>query len=161
MADEEKTGKKFPMVLIVALIVTGLILAGGISYFIAMKVIADKAAAPPVKTAHDPGVFIKLGDPKEGLVLNIGGINSGRFLKVGLIVELKPDKKSTAAGGKGPSPEETKILDTVVYVLRSQKMEDFDPSRQEQLKEVLKNEIGKVIGEDRVLDIYITNFVLQ
>ncbi|QDR80499.1 flagellar basal body-associated FliL family protein [Sporomusa termitida] len=158
MAEEEKP-KKMSMMVIIILIVVGLILAGGISYLIATRVVADKTTDKI--TQREPGQFIKLGDAKEGLILNIGGVNSGRYLKIGLIVELRPDKNAASQEGKLPSPEEIRILDTAVYVLRTQKIEDFDPLKQDQLKEMLKNEINKTLGEDRVYDIYITNFVLQ
>lgn len=157
MADGEK---KFPMMLVAGMIVFGLLLAGGISYFIATKIVSDKAVDK--KTAqHEPGVFIKLGDLKDGLIINIGGLNSGRYLKIGMIVEVKPDKKAVPVSGKMPSLEEIKILDTTVSVLRSQKIEDFDPLKQEQLKELIKNEINKAFGEEKVYEVYITNFVLQ
>lgn len=158
MAEEEKA-KKMSMMTIIILIVVGLVLAGGISYLIATRVVSDKTVEKSAQ--REPGHFIKLGDPKDGLILNIGGVNSGRYLKIGLIVELKPDKKIAQKEGKMPSPEEIKILDTAVYVLRSQKIEDFDPAKQEQLKEVLKNEINTALGDELVYDIYITNFVLQ
>lgn len=150
--------KKFPLMLVVSLVVVGLLLAGGISYFIATKIVADKGDK---KVTREPGVFIKLGDAKDGLVLNIGGVNSGRYLKIGLIVELKPVQKEVTKEGKMPSAEEIKILDTAVHVLRSQKIEDFEPGKQEALKETLKSRINEALGQDRVYEIYITNFVLQ
>ncbi|WP_378951833.1 flagellar basal body-associated protein FliL [Pelosinus sp. sgz500959] len=153
-------GKKLPMMLIVGMIVVGLLLAGGISYFIATKIVADKSGEKS-SSQHEPGVFIKLGDMKDGLIINIGGLNSGRYLKIGMILELKPDKKAAPATGKLPSPDEIKILDTAVTVLRSQKIEDFDPLKQEQLKELVKNEVNKAFGEEKVYEVYITNFVLQ
>lgn len=153
--------KKFPMMLVAGMIVFGLLLAGGISYFIATKIVADKGGTEKKVVEHEPGTFVKLGDAKDGLIINIGGLNSGRYLKIGIIVELKPDKKAVPPGGKMPSIEEIKILDTTVYVLRSQKIEDLDPLKQEQLKELLKNEINKTFGDEKVYDVYITNFVLQ
>lgn len=152
-------GKKISVMMIVILIVVGLILAGGISYFIATKVISGKGdgkAAP-----REPGVYMKLGDPKEGLIINIGGVNTGRYLKIGVILELKPDKKGQAPGGKGSSPEEIKALDAVVQLLRSQKIEDFEPGKQERLKDLIKSEVNRSLGEDRVYEVFITNFVLQ
>ena len=91
-------GKKFSVMLIVGLIVLGLVLAGGISYFIATKVISGKGDGP---AAREPGVYMKLGDPKEGLIINIGGVNSGRYLKIGVVLELKPDKKGQGPGEIG------------------------------------------------------------
>lgn len=155
MAD---SGKKFPMTLVVGMIVFGLLLAGGVSYFIATKIVAEKSSGT---MAHGPGVFVKLGDAKEGLIVNIGGVNSGRYLKIGIILEMQPARTEQAADGKSPSPTEIKVLDTVVQLLRSQKIEDFDPNKQDQLKEIIKNELNKTLGEERVYQVYITHFVLQ
>ncbi len=160
MAEGEKGQKKFSMVIIIVMIVVGLLLAGGISYFIATKIVTDKSVDKKV-TQHEPGTFLKLGDVKDGLIINIGGLNSGRYLKISMIVEIKPDKKAAPAAGKMPSPDEIKIQDTAVSVLRLQKIEDFDPVKQEQLKELVKNEINKTFGEEKVYEVYITNFVLQ
>lgn len=157
MAEE---GKKFPVVLIIVMVVFGLLLASGISYFVATKIVSERSVVDK-KYAHEPGTFIRLGDSKDGLILNIGGVNSGRFLKIGIILEIRPDKNAPPKEGKSASPEEIKIQDTVVYVLRSQKIEDFDPAKQDQLKELIKNEVNKAIGDDRVYEVYITNFVLQ
>lgn len=159
MAEGEK---KFSLVMIIGLIVAGLIVAGGISYFIATKIVADKTTTEDKKLpTHEPGEFIKLGDAKDGLILNLNGGGTGRFLKVGIILEIKPDKKAAPKEGKNLSPEEIKITDTVVTLLRSQKIDDFDPTKQDKLKESIKSEVNKTLGEDRVYDVYITNFVLQ
>lgn len=155
MSDGEK---RFPLMIIVGMVVLGVALAGGISYYIATNIVADKTDK---KGQREPGTFIKLGDPKEGLILNIGGVNSGRFLKIGIIAELKPDKKAVVKEGKMPSPDEIKILDTAIQVLRAQKIEDYEAQKQDQLKDLLKNEINKTLGEERVYQVYITNFVLQ
>lgn len=151
-------GRKFSVTLIVSLIVVGLVLAGGVSYFIATKVTGGHTEG---KGTREPGVFMKLGDPKEGLIVNIGGVSTGRYLKIGIVLELKPDKKGQVTGGKTASPEEIKALDAVVQLLRSQKVEDFEPSKQERLKDLVKAEVNRAYGDDRVLDVYITNFVLQ
>lgn len=158
MAEGEK---KFPLVMIISFIVVGLLLAGGVSYFISTKIVADKTTVVEDKKTHEPGEFIKLGDPKDGLILNLNGGGSSRFLKVGIILEIKPDKKAPPKDGKNLSPEEIKITDTVVTLLRSQKIEDFDPTKQDKLKELIKSEVNKTLGEDRVYNVYITNFVLQ
>lgn len=152
-------GRRFSVGLIVGLIVVGLVLAGGVSYFIATKVVGGHSEGK--QGQREPGVFMKLGDAKDGLIINIGGVSSGRYLKIGVILELKPDKKGQQSGGKTASPEEIKALDAVVQLLRSQKIEDFDPSKQERLKDMIKSEVNRAYGEDRVIEVYITNFVLQ
>lgn len=154
--DGEK--KKFPMVMVVILIVVGLVLAGGVSYFIATKVMSDNSAK---MNTREPGIFVKLGDSKDGIIVNVGGVKSGRFLKVGIVLEMNPGKSKNFADGKLLPSTETKILDTVLQILRSQKVEDFDPSKQENLKTVVKEEVNKEIGENSVFEVFITNFVLQ
>jgi flagellar FliL protein len=162
VADGEK---KFPLMLVVGMIVVGLVLAGGISYFIATKIVANKTtaqtAAKGTVPQHKPGVFVTLGDPQNGLIINVGGVNSGRFLKIGLVVDMKLDKGETAPKGTTQTPSEVKILDTVVQALRSEKISAFDPAKQDQLKAFLKDQINKAFGEEKVYNVYITNFVLQ
>lgn len=156
MAEEEK--KKSPVPMIAALVVIGLILAGGISYYIATKVMDVGVER---MQAREPGVYVKLGDPKDGIVVNVGGVKSGRFLKVGIVLEVNPARDQAVKDGKVLPAAETKILDTVLQVLRSQQVEDFDPNKQENLKTLIKDDLNKVIGEGFVYEVYITNFVLQ
>jgi len=151
--------KKKSIMLIVIIIVVALLCAGGVAYFIATKYFADKGDGN--SQTHDPGVMLKVGDPKEGLVVNIGGVDSGHYLKIGLTLEMKPDKNAPSGEGKTVSPEEIKIQDTVDYVLRSQSIDNFAPNKQAQLKNTIKTEVNKALGDERVYNVYITNFVFQ
>ena len=165
MADEEKAvpeekKKKSPVIMIVVLVLVGLALAGGISYFVTTKMMANTAANGEQKH-HDPGVFIKLGDAKEGMIINVGGVKSGRFLKIGMAVEMNPKKKANVADNKLVPAAETKIMDTTLQTFRTLKLEDLDASKQDALKAKLKDELNKVLGDDSVFDVYITSFVLQ
>jgi flagellar FliL protein len=60
-----------------------------------------------------------------------------------------------------PSSDEIRILDTVVHILRSQKIESFDPAKQDTLKTLIKDKVNEAIGYEKVYAVYITNFVLQ
>lgn len=169
MADEEKTegaapaekGKKFPIVIVVVLILVGLILAGGISYFITTQVMTTGSSSSGEARNHEPGVFVKLGDPKEGIIVNVGGIKSSRFLKTGITVELNPDRENNVLDGKLTPVAETIIMDTTLQVIRTVKIEELDASRQDDLKATLKTELNKALGEGSVYDVYITSFMLQ
>ena len=154
MAELTKT---LSLKLIAGLVIGALILCSGIAYYVVTHYFMDNSKT----VQREPGTFLKLGDAKDGLILNIGSVNSGRYLKIGLILELNPDKNSPPKEGKTLSPEEVKIQDTVLHVLRSQKAEDFDPSKQEHLKTLLKNEINSALGRERVYQVYITTFLLQ
>ena len=163
MADDEleevKPKKKKPIILYVIIgLVVVLELAGGTAYYVVTHYINPKPAV------REPGTLMKLGDPKEGFIVNIGPANSGRYLKIGVILELKPNKDAAADahGGKGLSPEEIKIQDAALHVLRSQKVEDLDPSKQERLKEAIKQAVNKALEKpDAVYEVYITTLLVQ
>lgn len=152
-----ESAKKLSLKLIAGAVVAILILCGGISYYVVTHYFMDNSKT----VQREPGTFLKLGDAKDGLIVNIGSVNSGHYLKIGLVLELNPDKSTPPKEGKTLSPEEVKIQDTVLRVLRSQKPEDFEPAKQEQLKTLLRDEINSTLGRDRVYQVFITTFLLQ
>lgn len=169
MADEQKNTetapeekkKKSPVILIVVLVLVGLVLAGGISFFITTKMMANNAS-DSVSEHHDPGTFIKLGDAKDGIMVNVGGQKSGKFLKAGIVLEMNPGKKDNLTEeGKLQPMAETKILDTTMQILRSAKLDEFDATKQDDLKKKLKDELNSKLGAGSVYDVYITSFLLQ
>ena len=168
MADEENTNaaapeekkKRSPIIMIAALVLVGLVLAGGISYFVTTKLMTSTSTSGESKH-HDPGVFIKLGDAKEGIIVNVGGIKASRFLKVGIVMEMNPGKKDNITDNKLNPLAETKILDTTLQILRTVKIDELDAAKQDVLKQKIKVDVNKALGEGSVYDVYITSFVLQ
>ena len=157
VVEEKAAPTKKPIFIYVAVgLVLVLALAGGTAYYVVTNYMGSGKAAAP----REPGVLMKLGDPKEGFIVNIGTATSGRYLKIGVILELKPDKHAKPAG-KTLSPEEIRIQDAVLHVLRSQSVADFDPQKQERLKELIKQEVNRVVGREAVMEVYITNILLQ
>ena len=145
--------KKSPIILIAVLIVVGLALAGGISYFVTQQMMAGATKQEdnaPSNLHHDPGVFIKLGDEKEGILVNVGGIKAGRFLKTSIVLEMNPGKKEVIKEGKLEKLAETKIMDTTLQLLRSVKIEELDASKQDELKITLRDSLNMVLGEGTV-----------
>ena len=167
MADEEKEQeaapeekKKSPIVLVVVLVLVGLILAGGISFFVTTKMMSNPQNES-VNEHHDPGVFIKLGDAKEGILVNVGGQKAGKFLKASIVLEMNPGKKDNIVEGVLQPMAGTKILDTTMQMLRSAKLDEFDAAKQDELKKKLKDELNERLGQGSVYDVYITSFLLQ
>lgn len=155
VAEEEK--KKSKMGLIIGLIVVGLLLASGVSYFVATKIMGDKGAAA---VKHDPGILLRVGDPKEGVIVNVGCVSSGRYLKVAVVLEVAPSK-NPPKDAKAINPDEVIVQDTVIQFLRAQKVEQFAPEKQDELKENIRKSVNAALGSDRVYNVYFTNFVLQ
>ena len=167
MADEDKEQeaapeekKKSPIILVVVLVLVGLILAGGISFFVTTKMMSNPQNES-VNEHHDPGVFIKLGDATEGILVNVGGQKAGKFLKASIVLEMNPGKKDNIVEGVLQPMAETKILDTTMQMLRSAKLDEFDAAKQDELKKKLKDELNERLGQGSVYDVYITSFLLQ
>ena len=164
-AEAEKPKKKIPVmaIAIVVLVLVGIALAGGIAYFVASKLVTKSQSEIESGTPryHDPGVFVKLGDPKEGILVNVGGVKAGHFLKIGIMIELNPGKKDIITEGKLSSVAETKLMDTVLHILRSEPLDGYDASKQNALKEKIKTEVNHELGEGSVYGVYITSFILQ
>lgn len=161
-APPEEKKKKSPIILVVVLVIIGLLLAGGISFFITTKMMADTATETGASEHHDTGKFVKLGDAKEGIMVNVGGVKAGKFLKAGIVLEMNPGKKDNITDdGKLQPMAETKVLDTTMQILRSAKLDEFDATKQDDLKKKIKDELNDKLGPGSVYDVYFTSFLLQ
>lgn len=171
MAEEEKEveaaepKKKSPIILIVVLVVVGLALAAGISIFVTTKIMADAQVEDGEDSGRhsDPGIFLKLGDPKEGILVNVGGPRGGKYLKAGIVLEVNPSKKTVINEETHVFlPDvEIKVMDITTHFLRSTKIEDFDATKQDELKKQLKDALNAELGNGSIYDVYITSFLLQ
>lgn len=165
--EEEAPKKKSPLPMIIAIAVVGIALAGGISFFVASQMMGSGGGGGGEEYGdirnHNPGTFIKLGDAKEGIIVNVGGGRSSKFLKASIVLEMNPNKVDII------NPEthaltdvaNTKILDTTMQFLRASKVEDLDATKQDELKKRLVDLLNSELGSGSVYDIYITSFLLQ
>ncbi|EKU70665.1 flagellar basal body-associated protein FliL [Selenomonas sp. F0473] len=162
----EQSTQKSPMLMMIVVVVVAVLVAvaaaGGISYYIfSQEGSTSHGEDSSGGSHHDPGVFYKLGDAKEGVLVNVGGGRAGKFLKAGIVLELNPGKKDNVIDGKVGSVAETKILDTTMQFLRAAPLEEFDASKQDELKKQLKDALNDRLGQGSVYDVYITSFLLQ
>jgi len=158
--------KRSPIILVVVLAVVGLLLAAGISIFVTTQIMANAnqgGGEGGESRHHDNGIFLKLGDPKEGILVNVGGPRGGKFLKAGIVLEMNPGRTSVInEETKTFLPDaEIKIMDITMQFLRSTKVEDFAAEKQDELKKQLKDALNSELGSGSVYDIYITSFLLQ
>ena len=163
----EQPKQKSPMLMMIVVVIVAVLVAvaaaGGISYYIFSQAESPSHAEDDGggSSHRDPGVFYKLGDPKEGILVNVGGGRSGKFLKAGIVLELNPGKSENVTDGKVGSVAETKILDTTMQFLRAAPLEEFDAAKQDALKKQLKDALNDRLGQGSVYDVYITSFLLQ
>ena len=183
MPDEEKSlegevaapavppakSKNKTIIMVVVLVIVGLALAAGISLFVVTKMMGDIPGGGAGdeegvgQRYHDPGIFVKLGDPKEGILVNVGGPRSGKYLKASIIVEFNPGKKvviNDETNSLYPDAE-IKVNDVATQFLRATSIEDFDADKQEEFKKQLKDALNMALGSGSVYDVYITSFLLQ
>ena len=156
------------IILIAVLVIVGLALAAGISLFVVTKVMGDVPSGGSEEEDsgpryHDAGIFVKLGDPKEGILVNVGGPRSGKYLKASIIAEFNPGKKSVINEETHTlQPDaEVKVNDVATQFLRSTALEDFDADKQDEFKKQLKDALNAALGGGSVYDVYITSFLLQ
>ena len=173
--DEQPKKKKLPMtvILIVVGVIVAFLLVGGITYFMVSKLVGDMAAGGGGGGGNaggggggefrhsDPGVFVKLGDAKEGILVNVGGAKAGKFLKTSIIVEVNPEKEEIIHEGKMTPSAETVVLDTTMQILRSSSLDEFDADKQDDLKKKIKEQLNQKLGMRTIYDVYITSFLLQ
>ena len=74
---------------------------------------------------------------------------------------MNPSKKEVITEGKLNPIAETKMMDTVLHILRSEPLDGYDAMKQDALKEKIKTEVNHELGEGSVYGVYITSFVLQ
>lgn len=162
-AEEKPKGSgKTKIIMIIVGVLLALAAAGGISYYVVTQYLHSANNPVDPEKNHDPGVFVKLGKGDEGLMVNVGGIKGGHFLKIGIVLELNPGKQDNVTKDHKVQPiAETKILDTVLHILRSEKLESFDATKQDDLKEKIRSELNKALGGGSVYSVYITSFILQ
>ena len=90
--------KRSPIIFIVIGVVVALLLAAGISIFVTTQIVANATngggGGGDEGRHHDNGIFLKLGDPKEGILVNVGGPRGGKFLKAGIVLEMNPGRTS-------------------------------------------------------------------
>ncbi len=152
--------KKMSIILIVVLILVGLALAAGISYFVTTRIVTK--SHEPTVIARGPGIYIKVGDSKDGTVIvNVGGVQSSHYLKIGIVLEMNSDDKTHFKDGKLTEAAQAKVLDAVMRTLREQKMAQLEASKEQDLKNSIKNSVNKALGVDSVYNVYITSFVLE
>lgn len=179
MPDEEKEldvapapvaakSKNRTIIMVVVLVIVGLALAAGISLFVVTKMMGDIPGGASDEDGvgqryHDPGIFVKLGDPKEGILVNVGGPRSGKYLKASIIVEFNPGKKVVINDDTNSlyPDAEIKVNDVATQFLRGTSIEDFDADKQEEFKKQLKDALNMALGNGSVYDVYITSFLLQ
>lgn len=132
--------------MVIVAIVLALLLAGGAAYLLTQGSGTHTAAAP------QPGAVMDL-DP---LTLNL---SDGRFLKVGLSLQLSAD--APAAHGSDPGVNGAKARDAAIGIFGQRDYEQLlSVKGRAAAVQALNAEVRKRYG-GQVLQVYLTEFVMQ
>jgi flagellar FliL protein len=140
------------------------------------SVLSDGASADatPVETVvmavPDKGVTFTVGER----VVNLADPGGFRYLKTEIVLEvivegvdptnLRGESLLAARDELGidMEPLEPQLHDVITLLLSSKTVEDVStPEGKSALKAELLDALGEVIGEERLLDLYFTQFVIQ
>lgn len=169
--DESKKKKKGGSLKIIIIAVVVLVLLGGgafayLTFFAGGKPAeqaqetaapADDIAAPAqsAKGAADAGTMYDF----PVFVVNLADPTGSRYLRVSLSVEIPPKNVKLQAEMEQKLP---KIKDTVITVLSSKTFEEITtPQGKISLKQELLRRINANLSSGRLMDVYITEFVVQ
>lgn len=154
--DGESGGKGGKKRLLVAAVVA-LGLAGGVKGFIlGGDKAAGETAGPSTTTTTAPGPIVTL----EPITLNISG---GRFLKIGLGLQLSGDHagQGHAADADDPTKGYARALDITIEILGGRPFEELvTPEGRTAAKEELTHRLQEAY-HDEVEAVYFTEFVMQ
>ena len=163
-----KLGKK---TILIAGIPVGLAVAGGLAF---VMLSGGSAVPPPIPdpAAGQHGVMLALDDKVVNLLP--AGATSYRYAKVGVTVEIRPDKadfygltadaRKTAEelAVKGYAEDVPLLLDALGRVVSARTSDQIStPATRAELKSELVDAFKGVLGDKEVLDIYFTELVMQ
>ncbi|PWJ52583.1 flagellar FliL protein [Quadrisphaera granulorum] len=144
-ATDEAGAKKGKKKLFLIIGVAALALAGGGYYFLFMKG-APAEAAPVEKPKPVAGAVVSI-DP---ISINLA---EGHYLKLGLALQQTAEVTENVDGSQA--------LDTAIELYSGKSMAELsDPTSREAVKKELSEKIEKKY-EDKVMDVYFTQYVMQ
>ena len=162
---EEKPKKSKKLIIIIAVIVLVLII-GGVGAFFALKAPkggegAAEGAAQEEEAKTEEGAAEGHGEveanlfPLETFIVNLQV--KGSFLKVDIQLEF-----AAAEEMKSAEKEVPRLRDTIIQILSSKTAAEILTSDgKEKLKDELRQSINGLLGEEKVVEVYFTEFIIQ
>jgi flagellar FliL protein len=163
MAEEEKEKgeaskkggkKKLLLLVLIGILVIGI--AGGVVFFFSSKGKKEGEGEGEKKAQHkkeEKGVIIDL----EPVVVNLLDPSGKRYIQVKFALEV-PDKKAEEA----IKEDLPRIKDVIISYLSAKTPEEaLQPETKEEIKKTLLKKINEVLGEDLVMEVYITQYIVE
>jgi flagellar FliL protein len=173
MAENEKTQetgeeqKKKPILLfiIIGLLVLLLAVAGGAFFFLysapsdekIAEEIAQEEAQEPKPQEKKSEAEIGVTVPLKPFVVNLADPKARHFLKATIVLEVDSDKTKEEVDKLLP-----RIRNDIIMLLSSQTLEDvISIEGKVRLRDGIAARIGRIIGSEKLLNVYFDTFVVQ
>ena len=159
---EVKEGSKGNFLkILIAVLLAALLVGGGVAggYLIAFKMKSANTANTPAKTDKvlNPKSF-SLG---EDFLVNLKSDKSSGFLKTNIYIGYDGELKEHAELPAELEEKKAILRDAVNSVLRTKKPEDFDGTKDEQLKKEIKDKINTLLTKGKIEGVYFNDIIVQ
>lgn len=154
-AQKPAPTKKKGKLLIIIIIAAVVLLAGaGGAYFLLFSKGSEKEKTTQAKDSKEAqGVNF----PLEPFVVNLMDQGGTKYLKVTIQVELANPKSMDAAKARTPQ-----LRDAIITLLTNKTSEELiSPEGKLLLKDEIKQRANQILGEGNVINVYLTDFVMQ
>ena len=145
MADKKKGKNTVLKVLVLLILVGGGTFAG--TYYFMSK---NNATEPMVIEE----AFIEVGE----IFVNLSDEGSNRYVKLNMAVSYDKTNKDLA---KEIEEKSVVIRDNTIFYIKACKAKDFDPANETVLKGELISRINKKLTKGQLIDIYISDIIVQ
>ena len=143
--------KKLLLFLIVGIVV---IVVAGTAVLLLTSPKGGGEGGEEVKKSHPENTVIYSMEP---IVVNLFDPTGRRYIQIALALELENKKMEEEVKNNEP-----KIKDVIISVLSSKTPEEvLQPQAKELIKKELLQKINEVLGENVVLHIYITQYIVE
>ncbi len=151
-AEKPKKKTKLPLLIIIAVVV--LIVGAGGAYFFMTGKGTEQAKSTAQKDSKDvQGVNFSL----EPFVVNLMDQGGTKYLKISIQLELSDAKLTEQAKNKTPQ-----IRDAIITLLTNKTSDELiTPEGKLLLKDEIKQRVSQILGEGNVINVYLTDFVMQ
>lgn len=150
----EKPKKKSKLLLLIIIGVVVLMLGAGGAYFFLASKGTEEAKSLAKKDSRDvQGVNFSL----EPFVVNLMDQGGTKYLKISIQLELSDAKLTEQAKNKTPQ-----LRDAIITLLTNKTSDELiTPEGKLLLKDEIKQRVSQILGEGSVLNVYLTDFVMQ